>query len=139
MAMMKRILPGVVLSMLLAGLFLVGYWYGHRSAGRGAETKRPVLYYVDPMNPAHTSSEPGLAPCGMKMEPVYAAEDLSPGFGHNPALSTGGVRISPEKQQIIGVRTETVEQTLSRTSSGHWAGSCPTRTAHTVSVRLPTA
>ncbi|MFZ2447340.1 MAG: efflux RND transporter periplasmic adaptor subunit [Syntrophobacteraceae bacterium] len=113
MAMMKRVLPGIVLSILFAGLFLVGYWSGHRSAGRGgAETKRPVLYYVDPMNPAHTSSEPGLAPCGMKMEPVYADDDQSRGeSGKNPALSTGNIRISLEKQQIIGVRTETVEQT----------------------------
>ena len=63
------------------------------------------MYYVDPMNPAHTSPEPGLAPCGMKMEPVYAEDE---GQTAGSALSPGSVKITPEKQQIIGVRVATV-------------------------------
>ncbi|MEW6660499.1 MAG: efflux RND transporter periplasmic adaptor subunit [Thermodesulfobacteriota bacterium] len=57
------------------------------------------------MNPAHTSPEPGLAPCGMKMEPVYAEEE---GQAAGSALSPGSVKVTPEKQQIIGVRVATV-------------------------------
>ncbi len=65
------------------------------------------MHYVDPMNPAHTSPEPGLAPCGMKMEPVYADNE---GQAAGPALPPGSVKITPEKQQIIGVRVATVEK-----------------------------
>ena len=41
---------------------------GRRPGGRGPQ----VLYYVDPMNPSFRSTEPGVAPCGMPLEPVYA-------------------------------------------------------------------
>jgi membrane fusion protein, copper/silver efflux system len=56
---------------------------------------RKVLYYVDPMHPAYTSDRPGKAPdCGMSLTPVY--EDA------------GLVRVRPDMQGVIGVRTETV-------------------------------
>ena len=64
------------------------------------------MHYVDPMNPSHTSQEPGLAPCGMKMEPVYADD----GQAVSVALSPGSVKITPKKQQIIGVRIAEVEK-----------------------------
>ena len=59
------------------------------------------------MNPAHTSPVPGLAPCGMKLEPVYADE-----LGDYPdsSLAPGTVRVTPRKQQLIGVRVATVEK-----------------------------
>lgn len=59
---------------------------------------RKILYWQDPMHPAYTSDKPGKAPdCGMDLVPVY--ED-------GPAeanLPEGTFRISPEKQQLIGV------------------------------------
>ena len=61
---------------------------------------RKILYYVDPMNPAHTTSSPGLAPCGMKMEPVYEGGVA----GESPATK-GSVRVSPDKKALMGVRT----------------------------------
>ena len=61
---------------------------------------RKILYYVDPMNPAHTSPDPGLAPCGMKMEPVYEGGVA----GESPATK-GAVRVSPDKKALMGVRT----------------------------------
>ena len=64
--------PGLLI--LMAVLFLAGSWYGKTVADQKTTGGRRILHYVDPMNPAHTSSEPGLAPCGMKMEPVYADE-----------------------------------------------------------------
>jgi len=93
---------------ILALLFLMGSWYGERkAAGQKTAGGKRILYYVDPMNPAHTSPEPGLAPCGMKMEPVYADE----GGQDTPlGLAPGSVKITPEKQQIIGVRTAEVEK-----------------------------
>ena len=52
------------------------------------------------MNPAHTTSSPGLAPCGMKMEPVYEGGVA----GESPATK-GSVRVSPDKKALMGVRT----------------------------------
>ena len=68
----------VVLAMVL--LAIVSSWpapgtAGGKPAGPAPPGGRKILHYVDPMNPAHTSPEPGLAPCGMKMEPVYADDD----------------------------------------------------------------
>ena len=82
----KFLWAGAVL-LLCAVFFLAGAWYGKgRGAGKAGLGDRKILHYVDPMNPAHTSQEPGLAPCGMKMEPVYAdsegqAAALRPGAG----------------------------------------------------------
>ena len=60
------------------------------------------------MNPAHTSPAPGLAPCGMKMEPVYADRE---GQEVPPAnLPPGAVKMNPQKQQLIGVRLGVVEK-----------------------------
>jgi RND family efflux transporter MFP subunit len=87
--------------------FGAGAWYASsRTARTTAAGARRVLYYHDPMHPAYRSDRPGTAPdCGMDLEPVYAdTPDASePG-------TPGAVRISAEKQQLIGVRTATVER-----------------------------
>jgi hypothetical protein len=51
------------------------------------------------MNPAHTSPEPGLAPCGMKMEPVFAEGE---GQTAGTALSPGSIKITPENSRLSG-------------------------------------
>jgi RND family efflux transporter MFP subunit len=63
------------------------------------------------MNPAHTSDQPALAPCGMKMEPVFA-DALAPSGSANgaPDMVSGALKISAEKQQLIGLRVARVEQ-----------------------------
>lgn len=96
---------------VLIGSFLGSVWY-HRGGGGNKEAEqaaRKVLYYVDPMNPGHTSDSPGLAPCGMPMEPVYAEDETSGTATFARYMPPGTVRISPEKQQMIGVRVERVE------------------------------
>lgn len=96
------------LAALLLVTFLVGAWYGQRGTTQpGSKGERKILYYVDPMNPAHTSPEPGLAPCGMKMEPVFADE-----VGQTPdkPLLPGAVKVTPQKQQLIGVKVAQVEK-----------------------------
>jgi multidrug efflux pump subunit AcrA (membrane-fusion protein)/YHS domain-containing protein len=60
------------------------------------------------MNPGHRYDKPGIAPCGMALEPVYA--DGGNGMPGTEATPPGTVRISPEKQQLIGVRVEPVEK-----------------------------
>lgn len=110
---MKRFLFGVVILLLLICTFIAGSWFDRRESGKEAsQGGRRILFYADPMNPAHTSDKPGIAPCGMKMEPVYADEEAPwqmPG-GASSAMPPGTVRVSPEKQQVIGVKTAVVEK-----------------------------
>ena len=92
----------LVILMLIS--FAVGVRYTQHQAvsdDAGAGGRR-ILHYVDPMNPANTSKEPGIAPCGMPMEPVYA-EDLIHGARTGSDV-IGAVTINARKQQIIGVQ-----------------------------------
>lgn len=97
-------------------LALASFWAGTRhSQGKleqigDGQGERRILYYVDPMNPAHTSDKPGVAPCGMPMEPIYADDDETGADSMARFLPPGSVRISPERQQLIGVRVERVEK-----------------------------
>jgi membrane fusion protein, copper/silver efflux system len=69
---------------------------GSRASSSSGERK--VLYWQDPMHPAYTSDKPGKAPdCGMDLVPVYE------GAMAEANLPEGAFRISPEKQQLIGV------------------------------------
>jgi membrane fusion protein, copper/silver efflux system len=109
---MKALPIAVLVSAVAAGAFLFGAYHGHRQSGVQAPAGQArILYYVDPMNPAHTSEKPGLAPCGMKMEPVYA-EGSAPSGGPASlaAMTPGTVRISPEKQQLIGIQVGVAEK-----------------------------
>ena len=107
---MNRYIIALFCFVVLGASFTAGSWYSRQKAVN-ADIRR-VLYYVDPMNPGHTSEKPGIAPCGMRMEPVYADEgSASQSVGSVPsALGPGTVRVSPEKQQIIGVRLGQVEK-----------------------------
>ena len=93
---------------LIAGAFAGGYIYKAASGGAPASAGkggRKVLYWVDPMHPAYKSDKPGIAPdCGMQLVPKYAEDETT------AKMPAGSVRIAPEKQQLIGVRTETVER-----------------------------
>ncbi len=60
--------------------------------------KRRILYWQDAMNPSFHSDKPGKAPDGMDLVPVYEEEAPSA-----ETLPPGTVRISPRKQQLIGV------------------------------------
>jgi membrane fusion protein, copper/silver efflux system len=108
---MKRFWHVTVVLTLAAGAFLVGSRFSQRQdAATASPNGSQVLYYVDPMNPAHTSDKPGLAPCGMKMEAVYADEPpAAAGAGSGVPLLPGTVKVSPEKQQLIGVEVATAE------------------------------
>ncbi|SRR6266568_873942 len=68
--------------------------------------ERKVVFWYDPMHPAYKSDKPGIAPdCGMQLVPKYADEDSG-----TKTMAVGTVKIDPEKQQLIGVRTSTVER-----------------------------
>jgi membrane fusion protein, copper/silver efflux system len=101
---MKRMWQVLVLAGLVAGGYLLGSYVPMRRSAAVHSDQRKILYYVDPMNPAHTSDTPGLAPCGMKMEPVFQDEAA----GTARQNSAAAVQISLDKQQLIGVRTAVV-------------------------------
>lgn len=70
--------------------------------------ERKILYWQDPMHPAYKSDKPGTAPdCGMTLVPVYADEGGSESSAEN--LPLGTVKITPTKQQLIGVQLGQVE------------------------------
>ncbi len=109
----------IALLVVIAVAFAGGYVYkavkgGAASSGTG---ERKVLYWVDPMHPAYKSDKPGIAPdCGMKLEPVYAdggaaaAPVTAPGGADDISkMEVGTVQITPEKQQLIGVKFEQVQ------------------------------
>lgn len=102
---------GVLLLLIAAGSFFAGYWINHNSGGLKHTEARRILHYVDPMNPAFKSDKPGVAPCGMPLEPVYADQNSSGGGADlRASMPPGTFRISAEKQQLIGVKVMTVEK-----------------------------
>jgi RND family efflux transporter MFP subunit len=57
------------------------------------------------MHPAYKSDKPGIAPdCGMKLVPVYGDDVATSANADASTMPAGTVQISPEKQQLIGVR-----------------------------------
>ena len=72
-----------------------------------AATQRKLLYYRNPMGLADTSPTPKKDPMGMDYVPVYEGEDES----GEPA-SANQIRISTEKIQKLGVRTEAASMRL---------------------------
>jgi len=114
----------VVLALLAAGAVGVGgYWLGGRTHAAGhaaavaaavaesfggalaapARKQRKLLYYRNPMGLPDTSPTPRKDPMGMDYIPVYEGED-----GAQGDASPNQVRISTEKIQKLGVRTEAV-------------------------------
>jgi RND family efflux transporter MFP subunit len=106
---MKKAVFAVIVLAIAAISFLAGGRYGTGLTGvTGSQGERKVLYYVDPMNPGFRSDEPGVAPCGMPLEPVYA--DTSDGQVDSAmSLPPGTVKVSPARQQLIGVKVAPVE------------------------------
>ncbi len=88
------------LAVLVGAGFVAGRW-----KGEPRKAERKILYWQDPMHPAYKSDKPGIAPdCGMDLVPVYDEPAAS-----SPAAGT--IQISPEKQQMIGVKFGTAEYT----------------------------
>jgi RND family efflux transporter MFP subunit len=71
------------------------------SGPKGKSSARKLLRYRDPKDPSYTSDKPGLYPAtGNELEPVYADQQVQP---------QNAIQISPEKQQLIGMRYGTPE------------------------------
>jgi len=102
------VIGGLVVAVLAAG---IGYAVGTRSgkshdaqsaasasAGGAEKGERKILYYRNPMGLPDTSPVPKKDPMGMDYIPVYEGDE-------EPA-SANQIRISTEKVQKLGVRTE---------------------------------
>ena len=76
--------------------------------GKASHEKRKILYYQHPMRPDITSQIPAKDEMGMDYVPVYE-ESVS----DEEAISIpghGAIFISPERQQLIGVKTAVVQK-----------------------------
>lgn len=67
---------------------------------------KKILYWTDPMLPDFKSDKPGKSPMGMDLVPVYE-EDKTLQEGPEGEAT---FFVSPEKQQLIGVKTGRVER-----------------------------
>jgi RND family efflux transporter MFP subunit len=80
------------------------YADGGPAATASTQPKGKILYYRDPQKPDFKSDKPGLNPeTGNELEPVYENDPST--------FPVGTVQISPEKQQLIGVKYGTAEVT----------------------------
>ncbi|MBI1797610.1 MAG: efflux RND transporter periplasmic adaptor subunit [Candidatus Eisenbacteria bacterium] len=95
--------------LLLAAVSVGGYLLARRGGPHGAGVAAHARYYC-PMHPSYTSDRPGECPiCGMTLEPIPAGGVPSADSamtGDVPGLST--VQLTPERVQMIGVRTARV-------------------------------
>ena len=116
---MKRLNSLMILGVGIAAGAAGSYWYAHRpepistpavaEQAAPAKTERKILYYRNPMGLPDTSPVPKKDSMGMDYIPVYADEQDEPGT----------VRVSLDKVQRIGVKTEKVEaRTVSRAVRG---------------------
>ena len=99
---------GVALGLALAALAFIALSKGGEAGpgvGKGEiaggvvqdGSGRTVAYWFDPMVPGERYNAPGKSSMGMDLQPRYADE-----------AGTGGIRVSPEVQQNLGVRTTRV-------------------------------
>lgn len=95
-------------ALLTLGALLVGGAAGYLLSQQGAGeipsknvANDQPLYWVAPMDPNYKRDKPGLSPMGMDLVPVYE-EDLAGGD------SPGTISISPEVENNLSVRTESV-------------------------------
>ncbi len=86
---------------------------GETIEATGENAPRKILFYRNPMNPKVTSPAPAKDEMGMDYIPVYSDEvrEAASGGGAGALpLGYASVFISPQRQQLIGIRTGIVER-----------------------------
>jgi membrane fusion protein, copper/silver efflux system len=109
---MKKAAYSILLFLLIAGAFLAGSWYRQRGDLKAVNPGSPeIVDHMDPTQSAHASHTPGIAPAsGMSSGPVHVHGGPANPGATSASLSPGMVNITPEKQQLIGVRVSAVEK-----------------------------
>jgi RND family efflux transporter MFP subunit len=80
---------------------------GEGAASAPSPAPRRRIVYRSTMNPGEVSDRPGVDSMGMEMEAVEVEEGPA---AVTPVEGQAGVRISPRKQQLIGVKTGIVQR-----------------------------
>ncbi len=89
------------------GMDLVPVYAGTPTTAPSAAHKK-ILFWVDPMHPAYKSDKPGKAPdCGMELVPVY--DDGTVGAASSTVAGYANVKLTSDRQQLIGVQTGVTE------------------------------
>jgi Cu(I)/Ag(I) efflux system membrane fusion protein len=97
----KLTLSLLALALVGAGSFYLGKQQtAPEAAASKVQTERKILYYRNPMGLPDTSPVPKKDSMGMDYVAVYEGDDAG----------SGTVAISPEKVQLLGVRTEAVQR-----------------------------
>lgn len=107
---MRKVFIAAIILAIAALAFVVGTRYGQDQGNGTPSAERRVLYYTDPMNPGFRSEKPGMAPCGMPLEPVYAEPgnaQQAVGIGAPPP-PPGALTINMARQQMIDVQVRPV-------------------------------
>ncbi len=110
---MKKALYSILLILLIAGVFLAGSWYGQRGViNLPTPGASEIVHHVDSTHPAHMSEMLRIPPTSaMSPEAVEAQGEAAESGGNPASVSLGVVNISPEKQQLIGVKVSPVDKT----------------------------
>ena len=135
---MKWISTAILLIVVAVAASVAGFWWGtgkstQTSAARPEQAKsqaaRKILYYRNPMGLPDTSPAPKKDSMGMDYTPVYEGEE--------PASDGSVVKISVEKVQKLGVRTEAAAlRELIRTVRAVSTVQADERRLHTVAPRF---
>lgn len=70
--------------------------------------EKKILFWTDPMIPGYKADKPGKSPMGMDLVPVYEEEAVAQGAQTPQGYAQ--IMLSPQKQQLIGIKTATVEK-----------------------------
>lgn len=111
---MKTKLPWILTVVLAIALVVVVFGRPNdagapKSASGAHAAEKTILYWVDPMHPAYKSDKPGTAPdCGMDLVPVYEG-DAEPESAQTNVAGHSNVRLTTQRQQLIGVQTGVAE------------------------------
>ncbi len=134
---MSRVQVSVLAVAAFVAIGVGSFYEGRSTAGREATaapaasapaSERKVLYWQDPMVPGQRFDKPGKSPfMDMQLQPVYADE-----------ASDTGVKVSPQVQQNLGIRTAFVKK-ADVTSSFDAVGTVQFDERLTVAVQTRTA
>lgn len=114
---MRSTLTRNVLLLAVAGLLVAtgaaGHWLFTRDSGAGpaatGEQRTAGARYHCPMHPTMVSDQPGDCPiCGMRLVPMEEGRPEPPPGGGEQVAGRVPVIVPLAKQQLIGVRTDTV-------------------------------